>query len=79
MNHRLTNAPFALRPGKIVPILVVMLPALCGMAGLVVVLAGVEWAAAHGLPGIRALGLLGHRRVAIVGGQQAVGCAKGLA
>jgi len=39
--------------------------ALLRMGGLVLVLAAVEWAAAHDLPGIRALGLIGHETLVV--------------
>ena len=39
--------------------------ALLRMGGLVLVLAAVEWAAAHDLPGIRPLGLLGHETLVV--------------
>jgi uncharacterized membrane protein len=39
--------------------------ALLRMGGLVFVLAAVEWAAAHDLPGIRPLGLLGHETLVV--------------
>jgi fucose 4-O-acetylase-like acetyltransferase len=39
--------------------------ALLRMGGLVLVLAAVEWAAAHDLPGIRPLGLIGHETLVV--------------
>ncbi|HET6899232.1 MAG TPA: heparan-alpha-glucosaminide N-acetyltransferase domain-containing protein [Vicinamibacteria bacterium] len=39
--------------------------ALLRMGGLVLVLAAVEWAAAHHLPGIRPLGLIGHETLVV--------------
>jgi fucose 4-O-acetylase-like acetyltransferase len=39
--------------------------ALLRMGGLVLVLAAVEWAAAHDLPGVRPLGLLGHETLVV--------------